>query len=340
VGDARISVADSAFKAGNREFSAGTFIVTGEGAREAIVALGLDLTAVSAAPGVTAHEITRPRVALMHTWRETQNEGWVRYALDRMGMPYAYISDQALRRPGALDGIDVVVFPHSGARGGSLLNGAPMVGPPIPWKTTPDTPNLGRIDQTDDMRPGMGLEGAAALRAFVERGGLLLVEGATTQLPLDLEFTPTVRTAEARTLRTRGAVFRAQAVGAGSPILYGYDRATFPVYFNAEPLLTVQERDTSVTAREAEAVMDPAVVAEIERLRARVIVQFHERQDSLLLSGLLVNGNELTRKAAVLDAPLGRGHVIYFAIRPFWRWQTQGSFALALNAKANWNALE
>jgi hypothetical protein len=289
---------------------------------------------------VTAHTITRPRIALMHTWRETQNEGWVRYALDQMGVPYTYISDQALRTPGALDRIDVVVFPHAGARGGSLLNGAPMVGPPVPWKNTPQTPNLGRIDQTDDMRPGMGLEGAAALRAFVERGGLLLVEGATTQLPLDLGFTPTVRNAEARTLRTRGAVFRAQVVAAGSPILYGYDRSTFPVYFNAEPLLTVQEPDTSVTGREAEAVMDTAVVTEIERLRARVIIQFHERQDSLLVSGLLVNGSELTKKAAVVDAPLGRGHVIYFAIRPFWRWQTQGSFALALNAIANWNALD
>jgi hypothetical protein len=210
----------------------------------------------------------------------------------------------------------------------------------VPWKTTPETPNLGRIDETDDMRPGMGLEGAAVLRRFVERGGLLLVEGASTALPLDLDFTPTVRVNEPRNLRTRGAVIRAQAVGTGSPILYGYDQRTFPVYFNAQPLLTVQERDTSVTAREAEATMDPAVVTEIERARARVIVQMHARQDSLLVSGLLVGGNELTKKAAVVDAPLGTGHVIYFAIRPFWRWQTQGSFALALNAIANWNALD
>jgi len=42
----------------------------------------------------------------------------------------------------------------------------------------------------------------------------------------------------------------------------------------------------------------------------------------------------------VVDAPLGKGHIVYFAIRPFWRWQTQGSFALAFNAIANWNALE
>ena len=343
VGSARVAVADTAFTVDAREFPVGTFIVTerrGTAAREAIAALGLEATAVSAAPEVKRHDLTLPRIALMHTWRETQNEGWVRYALDRMGLPYTYISDQALRDPAALDKIDVVVFPHVGARAASLLNGLPMVGPPIPWKKTQLTPNLGVIDRTDDMRPGMGLEGAATLRRFVERGGLLLVEGASTQFPLDLGFTPTVNTVNAQSLNTRGAVIRAQVVHAESPIVYGYAQETFPVYFNQSPLITVQVKDTSLTTREREASMDPMVIQELDRLRARAIVQFHGRTDSLHVSGLLVGGSELTKKAAVVDAPLGRGHVVSFAIRPFWRWETQGSFALALNAIANWNALD
>ena len=183
------------------------------------------------------------------------------------------------------------------------------------------------------MRPGMGLEGAAALRAFVE--------GASTAMPLDLGFTPTVSVTPARALRVRGPVVRAQAVPAhaASPILYGYERGIFPVYFNQAPLLQVQTRDTSISTRENEAQTDPAIVAELARLRARPILQFHERQAYLLVSGLRVSGEELVRKAAVVDAPLGRGHVLYSAIRPFWRWESQGSFALALNALANWNAL-
>jgi hypothetical protein len=343
VGTARVAVADTAFRVDGRTYAAGTFLVTegrGTAARSAIEALGLSGVAVSAPPTTRSRQLVRPRVALMHSWRNTQDEGWVRYAFDTMGIPYAYISDQELRAPAALDRFDVVVFPHTRAFGGTLLNGVPLVGPPIPWKRSALTPNLGRIDETDDLRPGMGLEGAAVLRRFVERGGLLLVEGATTSLPLDLGFTPTVTRVEARSLRARGAVFRAQAAAPTSPILYGYERATFPVYFNQAPLLRVQERDTSVTQREADAIMDPAMVAELERVRARVIVRFHQRQDSLLVSGLLAGGGELTEKAAVIDAPLGAGHVVYFAIRPFWRWQTQGSFALALNAMANWNALD
>ena len=57
------------------------------------------------------------------------------------------------------------------------------------------------------------------------------------------------------------------------------------------------------------------------------------------MPGLLANGDELAGKAAVVDAPVGSGHVVLFGIRPLWRWESQGSFALALNAIANWGAL-
>jgi hypothetical protein len=173
----------------------------------------------------------------------------------------------------------------------------------------------------------------------VERGGLLLVEGVSDELPINLGFTPTVQLNQARQLRARGGVFRAQIVEKKSPILYGYDQGTFPVYFNQAPLLTVTAKDTSVTGRENRANTDPKVALETDRQWARVIVQFHPRTDSLLISGLLYGGDELAKKAAVVDAPLGKGHVVYFAIRPFWRWQTQGSFAMAINAITNWNAL-
>ena len=41
-----------------------------------------------------------------------------------------------------------------------------------------------------------------------------------------------------------------------------------------------------------------------------------------------------------VDAPLGKGHVVMFAIRPFWRWQTQGTYMLGFNAILNWNDLD
>jgi hypothetical protein len=218
----------------------------------------------------------------------------------------------------------------------SLLNGRPMVGPPIPWKTTALTPNIGKLDHTDDMRGGMGLDGAAALRHFVERGGLLITEGATSQLIAELGFSPTVSAMPLSQVRARGgSVYRARVVNRASPVLYGYDRDEFPVYFKQAPLLSVAPYDTLDYAGP----LDSATIAQTNRMHARVLLAFQSDPDSLVISGLLSAGNEPAGRPAIVDAPMGRGHAIMFAIRPMWRWETQGTFALVINAMANWNAL-
>jgi hypothetical protein len=338
VGSANVSVAEEAFTAGGTKYAAGTYIIknSSPATRNAVKALGMKGVAVDGSLSPRQHSIRVPRIALMHSWLETQNEGWVRYAFDQMGVPYTYISDQSLRTPGRLDKFDVVVFPHVSGSANALVNGRPMVGPPIPWKKSALTPNLDLWDQTDDIRPGMGLEGAATLRRFVERGGLLLTSGNSSILPLTLGFNPTVSQAITTRLNARGSVIRAQpAPGASaSPILYGYESASFPIYFNQTPVFNVTPRDTVLAEGR-----DPAFAQQQEKMRAHVVLRFHEKADSLLVSGLLANGDELAGKAAVVDAPVGSGHVVLFGIRPLWRWESQGSFALALNAIANWDHL-
>jgi hypothetical protein len=337
VAPAAVSVAEESFTVGGAKYPAGTYIINNptDATRNVVKSLGMNGVAAGGAVSARQHSIRVPRVALMHSWLETQNEGWVRYAFDQMGVPYKYISDQSLRRPGMLDKFDVVVFPHVNGSPNALVNGRPMVGPPIPWKKSALTPNLDLWDQTDDIRPGMGLEGAAALRHFIERGGLLLTSGNSSILPITLGFNPTVTQAITTRLNARGSVIRAQpAPGSASPILYGYESPSFPVYFSQAPVFNVTPRDTiPVEGR------DPAIAAQQERMRAKVVLRFHDKADSLLVSGLLAGGDELAGKAAVVDAPVGSGHVVMFGIRPLWRWESQGSFALALNAIANWDHL-
>jgi len=69
-------------------------------------------------------------------------------------------------------------------------------------------------------------------------------------------------------------------------------------------------------------------------------MQFPQRADEMLLSGALGGGEALQGKAQVVDAPLGDGHLVMFAIRPFWRWQTQGNYFMGFNAILNWNDLD
>src|SRR5207244_8793053 len=72
--------------------------------------------------------------------------------------------------------------------------------------------------------------------------------------------------------------------------------------------------------------------------RPRVVLRFAAEKE-LLISGMLAGGAELAGKPAVLDVPVGKGHVVMFANNPMWRHQTHGSFSLLFNAALNYDHL-
>jgi len=82
----------------------------------------------------------------------------------------------------------------------------------------------------------------------------------------------------------------------------------------------------------------PAIAAPVAG-GPRVIMTFPASPKDMLLSGVLSGGENLSNRAAIVDEPIGAGHVVMFAIRPFWRWQTQGTFILGFNSILNWNDL-
>jgi hypothetical protein len=74
--------------------------------------------------------------------------------------------------------------------------------------------------------------------------------------------------------------------------------------------------------------------------RPRVVMQFPANANDMLLSGTLAGGETIANRALAVDVPVGKGHIVMFALRPFWRWQTQGTYFLAFNAILNWNDLD
>jgi hypothetical protein len=339
--EAPVWVSEDTFALDRRSWGRGTTIVPAKGTNvpadierrvvQAAESLGLAVVGVRALPQVARHELDMPRIALVHSWLNTQNEGWVRYAFDVLGIPYTYLSVQQLKDRALIDRFNVLVLPFVSNNAQAVVNGLPMTGPKIPWRRTPETPNLG-IDSTDDVRPGIGLDGLMAVRGWLETGGVLITEGGTSAVFTDYGVTRGVEITPTRQLRASGGIYRAVRKDARSPITYGY-ADTLAVYFNQSPLFQV---DTSTEVPEDQ---DPDLTREQSQTRPRVVFGFHQKRDSLRLSGLLVNGEELAGRPAVIDAPVGRGHVVLFAIRPFWRWETQGSFALVFNTLMNWNDL-
>jgi hypothetical protein len=411
----KMFAAEAAFDADGAKYNAGTFIIPAEGNPGDIASqleaaakdLGIRVKGAAAEPSVAKHELAVPRIAVVHTWVNTQNEGWYRLALDEMKVPYTYVSDQMLRAtPNLRDRFDVIIFPPGAGNLASMINGVPKrttpegsdFGGPIPWKHTDLTPNLattdGQPDQTDDIRGGMGFEGLANLKKFIDDGGLFIPITSVAQLPIDLGMTPGISIAQTPQLQARGSIYQSTVEDRTSPIAYGYDE-TLGVYFSQAPVFRVslgiggggggaggggggggeagggagggrpsgrgtatdpdivqarpyqapEVRPTPRTPRERELYIDPDVrqysASSIppQSMWPRVIVRFAAERD-LLISGELAGGAALAESPAVVDIPVGRGHVVFFAINPMWRQETHGMFMLVMNAALNFDHLQ
>jgi hypothetical protein len=70
------------------------------------------------------------------------------------------------------------------------------------------------------------------------------------------------------------------------------------------------------------------------------VMSFPANASDMLLSGTLEGGELLSNRAQLVDESVGKGHIVMFAFRPYWRWQTQGTFAIGFNAIMNWNHLD
>ena len=334
----KVLAAERGFEADKHDYAAGSFVIPRDGNPEdldvrlerAATATGVIVRGTNKDPGVPVHEVEVPRIALVHTWVATpQDAGWWRFAFDHIGIPYTYLSEQDLAATD-LDQFDVIIMPRTRANPQTLVQGRSMLGDPIPWKKSARYPSLGVIDETDDVRRGMGYEGVENLKSFIERGGVFITEGQTAAFPIDMGITRRVSIRRTRSLLARGSVLSTHISDSTSPISYGYG-TDLPAYFSQSPVFSVDTSDGGSASPDW--LRDRIWRQEMPR----VILRFAKKD--LLLSGMLKGEKEIARRPAVIDVPVGDGHVVLFAIRPFWRWETRGSHALVFNTLLNWNDL-
>jgi hypothetical protein len=219
----KMLAAEADFDAAGRRFRAGAVIVP-EGDRSrlesSLAQLGLSAWAVDQVPQVKTHELDIPRIGYVHSWSRTQDEGWWRAALDTYGIPYTYFADQKLRDGNLRAKYDVILFPHVGGNAVSQVNGIARTGSaPLPYKKTDQTPNLGAVDSSDDIRGGMGIEGLAELAKFVQDGGTLITEGSTSTIFPEYGLTSDVSVEQPAQLFARGTILRGRISDPSSPIV-------------------------------------------------------------------------------------------------------------------------
>jgi hypothetical protein len=228
--DAKVSVAEKSFDAAGKHFNAGSLLIAGapdDALAAALKKLSLNATRLDVLPSVPTHAAAAPRIAFMHSWQATQTEGWWRYAFDTAGIPFTYMSTQtAAVEPDLRAKYDVIVFaPIAHASSQDILNGTPKYANAMPWQKTALTPNLGLLDATADTRGGLGYDGLAHLRSFVERGGLLITCEDTAQFAIDNGLAPGVSVAPKGDAKVVGSVLDTVFVATDSPVAYGYGKS-------------------------------------------------------------------------------------------------------------------
>jgi hypothetical protein len=360
--------------AGRDTFPAGSVAL--EGLPSAVAArlaerFGFDLVARDVPSPADRHALDLARVAVYHFWHSTQDEGWVRFTLDQLAIPFSSIDKDDVKRGNLRSRYDVIVVPSAGGGLSSLINEHAQRWSPLAYTRTSEFASHGTPMATNDMTGGMGFEGLAELRRFVNAGGLLITLREASRLVGESGFAPQLSSLPPGQLFHPGSVVRVKARRAGHPVLYGYPD-TFHVFRGNGALLQVPRRDRGMmllqygtrpardeqepddegpmlgipeTASPAAAQGVPGagegvVPAPPERARAGT-GQRGGRQpsDPYVLSGMVRNEDVIIGQGAVFDVPVGRGHVLAFTFNPLHRYLNQHDFGLVLNAILNWNDL-
>ncbi len=91
---------------------------------------------------VKTHDLDVPRIGYIHSWGNTQDEGWVRAALDYYKIPYTYFGENEVVKRDLRAQFDVILWPTGGGVG-------------------QEAPTSGDADSVQEDRgvPGAGLAG-------------------------------------------------------------------------------------------------------------------------------------------------------------------------------------
>ena len=322
--DFKALAAETGFKVDDRTFDAGSMIFPVSGVlpkihqvlQDAAKDLGLEVFAATKMPEVKTHEIDIPRIAIFHTWSSAQDDGWVRFAFDELGISFSMINKDHLRQGDLKAKFDVILFSNCGGRrGADIVNEIdPAKRGPLAFVKSAEFKHLGTPDAGQDITGGMGLEGVLNLQKFVEQGGLLLLLANPVRVAVDYGMVRDVAIYNPiPAFYNPGSLLKAEVVNEKHPIVYGYGKE-IPVFRNSSGPLVTLAAD-----------------------KEKYVILRYAKEGQVCLSGIVKGDAELKGKPAIVDMPLGKGHVVLFTFNPFWRDLSHGSYMFVFNAILNYN---
>lgn len=302
---ATVEIARTAFEAEGRSWPVGTLIVRGGRAAVEQVARRTGFSAVAVrrgpAPGAMVRRV--PRVGLYRSWNASMDEGWTRWVFEQLGVSYRSVTDSTMRAGSLSTSYDVIILPSESEQ--AIVSGRRSGTAPAAYTG------------------GLGEQGVRALRQFLDDGGTVIALDAATRFAINRLGAP------ARFLRT-------SRTGPESPEEPGPPQDTGSVsrFYAPGSIFDVNaDRQHPI----ASGVGDRAAVYFISSQileagpEARTVLVYPTDRE-VLLSGFVDGAEVLAGRAALVDAPVGRGRVILFGFRPQHRGQTHATYRLLTNA--------
>jgi hypothetical protein len=351
----RIAIAEHAFNVAGTDYPAGSWILGAQSGlaaavRDTAAKLGLDFASTGALPEVGRHDAPVPRLGLWVPWADTDTAGWARYALDQRHIPYAYVRDEDIRTGKLREKYDVLLYPHVDLELAEQIEGLHKAWSPMPFKKTSSTPSFGTPASSDDITGGIGYAGLAELQKFIEGGGLLITLGNGSMLPLEGGLVRGVRreaggvprstqgggaasaaASQNAVTRTPGSHVRVSFARPEHPIAYGYGPRTW-VFRQNYALYSIPRRWLRM------AYCTVCLDGPIDR--SGIVLEWGDREGApFVVSGQAWGEENLIGRAAILDMPVGKGHVVTFNFNPLHRDLNRGDQRMLWNAIINWRAI-
>jgi hypothetical protein len=300
------------------------FVPAGDGVRArlaaAVAELGVAPVPLAAAPAGGRARLRAPRIGVFDVYGGHMPTGWDQWVLREFEFPVQLVFGDRIAAGDLARDFDVLLF-HTGLPGGrdltqtgrqrdeaTLQKLATALPPFEDWSTLP-----ARASRLESEKAW------PALRAFVESGGTLLALGSECdkvvrafQLPVRIGTFVADETADGGERATRREEFYipgslvALDVDRGHPFAAGSLAQPAAMFTNTTPVMTVT---------------GPA---------ARVVAAY--RQNDTLVSGWAIGEEHIAGKAAIVDAPVGRGHLVLYGAEVTWRGQPVGTFKFVFQA--------
>jgi hypothetical protein len=302
--------AQKSFEVTGQEFEAGTVVIeaTGGDTRKRVEALakelGLDFMGTSQKPSVELVALESARIGLYKSWLGNMDEGWTRWLLEQYEFHIQSLSDKDIRA-GDLSQLHAILIPDQGAD--EILNGhAPGTMP-------------------EEYVGGLGVEGALALKRYVEQGGTLVALDGASDFAIE-QFGLPVRNVVAGVSPSEffipGSLIRTK-VDVTHPLSYGMQKEVAASYQRSRAFDVVR------LSREGEGGKEDTKEAPAPPVD--IVASF--ATEDILMSGWALGAEKyIGGKAAVVKVDVGSGEVVLFAFRPQFRGQPRATYKLLFNA--------